>query len=149
MPLLAYLIGLLFPAIKSALLKAETTKAQVHIKFGDRIQILLHGIRSLAGNWLGIESVVYRGHEFRRTLARSKRHWYLNQPTEPPFGLPFNLTTSTLQGNPRGIHFLDFKQADLDATGAFVDPWKRPYLLPLDVSFAGSVGDPICRGRRK
>jgi hypothetical protein len=61
---------------------------------------------------------------------------------------PFNSTvsTSTLQGNPRGIRFLEFKQAEIDPKLGFLDPWKGPYYCRFDVSYANQVPDPFTGG---
>jgi prepilin-type N-terminal cleavage/methylation domain-containing protein len=144
--IIGVLIALLFPAIKSALIKAEATKAQ-------------HGVTDLAtafqhyyteyGHWPVGDSTtsnltyivdtnfvaLLQGLDNRASLTY---YASANFPSAPNL-----IATSTLQGNPRGIHFLDIKQADLSPTLGFTDPWKQPYFCRFDVSYANTVGNPF------
>jgi hypothetical protein len=69
--------------------------------------------------------------------------------TTPPFpvgppGPPYTIVnTAAFQGNPRQTVFLEFKQADFDSSGNFVDPWGKPYRFRLDVSYANCVQTPF------
>jgi prepilin-type N-terminal cleavage/methylation domain-containing protein len=143
--IIGVLLALLFPAIKSALGKAEATKAQ-------------HGISDLAtafqhyyteyGKWPVADTqsnITYIVDTNLVALLQGVNNpGSLTGPTGGTFPSPLGIVgNNTLQGNPRGIHFLDFKQSDINGTGAFIDPWKQPYFCRFDVSYANQVGDPF------
>jgi prepilin-type N-terminal cleavage/methylation domain-containing protein len=145
--IIGVLIGLLFPAIKSALLKAETTKAQVHIS---SLEAAFKSYYTEYGHWPIADTVSNDTYIVDTNLVALLQGVNVappNQPTGliwPAYNVGFFIIpTATFQGNPRGIHFLDFKQADLSPTLGFVDPWKRPYYCRFDVSYASAVEDPF------
>jgi len=146
--IIGVLIALLFPAIKSALTKAEVSKAQ-------------HGVTDLAtafqhyyteyGHWPVGDSTTSNLTYIVDTnfvallqgLNNTASLTALTSFTYPPPPPTTPTSTSLLQGNPRGIHFLDIKQADLSTTLGFLDPWKQPYFCRFDVSYANAVGNPF------
>jgi len=146
--IIGVLVALLFPAIKSALTKAEATKAQ-------------HGVTDLAtafqhyyteyGHWPVGDSITSNLTYIVDTnfvallqgLNNTASLTALTSPTYPPPAPSTPTATSLLQGNPRGIHFLDIKQADFSPTLGFTDPWKQPYFCRFDVSYANTVGNPF------
>jgi prepilin-type N-terminal cleavage/methylation domain-containing protein len=151
--IIAILAGLLFPAIKSALVRAEVVRAQ------NGIANLSHAFTAYYteyGKWpindiapLTTYNTYIIDQNFVALLQGAN-------PSTPPnaSGYPYpnssgafqTIGSATLQGNPRGIHFLDFKAADLDGTGSFVDPWKKPYYCRFDFSYTNSVQDPFTGG---
>jgi prepilin-type N-terminal cleavage/methylation domain-containing protein len=148
--IIGVLAALLFPAIKSALTKAETSKAQAAVT---GLSTAFRSYYTEYGRWPIADPVAKHTYIVDANLVAMLQG--VNPtvppvplgPTEPPFGIPFNqVSGATIQGNPRGIHFLDFKQADLDGSGNFVDPWKVPYYCRFDVSYANTVADPFTGG---
>jgi type II secretory pathway pseudopilin PulG len=70
----------------------------------------------------------------------------------PPGGSTYGPSVAIVQGNPRQIVFLEFKQSDIlknasidpNAYGAyFADPWGKPYHFRLDVTYANQIQDPL------
>lgn len=163
--IIALLAGLLFPAIKSALLKAERNKAETAIKAG-----LAHAFQTyyteyghwpivypaalptpypyedfvvdarivalLSGDDIGSAGSLYPGLQ----LATVD-----NSATAAPYGGPPYIlaANAAIQGNPRRIVFLGFKNKDLDTTagyvGYFKDPWGKHYHFRLDVNYQNQI----------
>ncbi|MGD0016151.1 MAG: type II secretion system protein [Verrucomicrobiia bacterium] len=69
--------------------------------------------------------------------------------TPPPGGAYSTLGTTTIQGNPRKIVFLEFKNADIDSLststtyGSLLDPWLKPYHFRLDVNYQNQIQYPF------
>jgi len=141
--IIAILVGLLFPAIKSAMLKAETTKAQVQIS---NLQTAFKSYYTEYGHWpvgdtVNTNNTYTVDTNFVALLQGSQNTASLTGGGALP---PFSpVATSTLQGNPRQIHFLEFKQAEIDPKLGYVDPWKTPYYCKFDVTYANDVNDPF------
>jgi prepilin-type N-terminal cleavage/methylation domain-containing protein len=145
--IIAILAGMLFPAIKSAMTKAEINKAQTAINSG--LATAFRSYYTEYGRWPVVDKGANHTYivdaNFVALLQGVNSTTPLNAygPTEPPFGFPFSsIPTATLQGNPRGIHFLDFKPADL-VSGNYVDPWKQPYYCRFDVSYLNQIDYPF------
>ena len=161
--IIGVLAALLFPAIKSAMLKAETTKAQAAISSG--LATAFKSYYTEYGKW----PIAYVGaipgqaedfivdHNMIALLSGKDPSdpLYLPAPPNPPAwsdtghnGLTYGSSGGTVQGNPHHIVFLEFKQADIktsaiDPLGYFADPWGRPYHFRLDVNYANQVNYPF------
>lgn len=132
--IIGVLAALLFPAIKSALLKAETSKAQA-------------GITSLA--------TAFRSYytEYGKWPVSDTAGPEVYDVTTPLYGIlkgentTITVGTAVYQGNPRNIVFLEFKAADLVVPTAnttnFVDPWKQVYHCTFDVNYVNQVPNPF------
>lgn len=141
------LLALLFPAIKSSMLRAETTKAQTAIS---GLQTAFKGYYTEYGKWPVFTSDLSHSNytytvdtNFVALLQGANNNGSLtggNGFPPPPF-TPAG--QQTLQGNPRQIRFLEFRKEDLDAALGFLDPWKRPYYCRFDVTYGNDVDDPF------
>ena len=144
--IIGVLAALLFPAIKSALLKGEAAKAQAGIA---GLQTAFRSYYTEYGKW-----------PISDTAAAPPYHTYIiyanfvallqgvnKTPAPTPLGLaepPFSgpgapVGTAKFEGNPRGIQFLGFKQTDFDGAGNYVDPWKSRYKCRFDGSYLNLV----------
>jgi prepilin-type N-terminal cleavage/methylation domain-containing protein len=148
--IIGVLVALLFPAVKAALTKAEVSKAQAAVT---SLSTAFRSYYTEYGKWPIADTAPNHSYIIDKNLVAMLQGGNPTTvivplgPTEPPFGAPYNpIGSATLQGNPRAIHFLDFKQADIDGSGNFVDPWKVPYYCRFDVSYANTVADPFTGG---
>ena len=148
--IIGVLVALLFPAVKSALTKAEASKAAAGVT---SLSTAFRSYYTEYGKWPIADTAPNHSYIIDKNfvaMLQGANSTIVNVPLgpgEPAFGAPFNpVGTATLQGNPHGIHFLDFKQADLDNAGNFVDPWKVPYYCRFDVAYANTVIDPLTGG---
>jgi prepilin-type N-terminal cleavage/methylation domain-containing protein len=150
--IVALLAALLFPAINGGLAKSKVNKAQLAVT--SDLATALRSYYNEYGKWPVADTVA--GHtyiidaNFVALLQGANPATPPNPlgPGEPAFGPPFNpVNTATLQGNPRQIHFLDFKAADLVTTptciSCFLDPWKQPYYCRFDVTYQNQVDYPF------
>jgi len=155
--IIGVLAGLLFPTIKSAFLKAEVAKAQqgvnglatafksYYTEYGKwpiaypSMPLLVYEdlivdkdmVALLSGDDVGGASVNYPGPT-------------LYHPTvDTGFGSSYGPSSAAIQGNTRKIVFLEFKKADLDSSGSFVDPWGKPYHFRLDVNYQNWIDNPF------
>lgn len=145
--IIGILAGLLFPAIKSAMRKAETSKAQSAIT---SLATAFKAYYTEYGKWPISDTTpndTYIVDVNLVALLQGVNNTALPNPlglSEPPFtGSGSSVGTANLQGNPRGIHFLEFKQADLDSSGNYVDPWKQPYKCRFDVNYGNLMQNPF------
>jgi prepilin-type N-terminal cleavage/methylation domain-containing protein len=150
--IIGVLAALLFPAIKSALLKAEITKAQSGIT---NISIALRSYYTEYGKWPisdtrgpGWNYVVDANMALLLSgsnVVNSPGNTFV--PTQESNGNASPSPQATFQGNPRSIAFLQFKQSDLgnspSCVGCYLDPWKKPYYFALDLNYANVVQDPF------
>jgi prepilin-type N-terminal cleavage/methylation domain-containing protein len=150
--IIALLAGLLFPAIKSAMLKAEVTKAQVQIS---NLQTAIKSYYTEYGRWPVMDNTVGTVNS-NYTYTVDTNFVALLQGANntatitggggfpPPAFTP--VSTSSLQGNPRQIHFMEFKSSELDPVLGYLDPWKQPYFCRFDVSYVNNLSDPFASG---
>jgi prepilin-type N-terminal cleavage/methylation domain-containing protein len=155
--IIALLVALLFPAIKNSLLKGEYIRAQSGIS---SLSTAFKAYYTEYGKWpitdTGTLDTYIIDQNFVALLEGGPNP--VTPPnatgfmTDPPFGNPAAIGNATLNGNPRGIHFLDFKAADLGTVGAlmgvFIDPWKQPYYVRFDVTYINAVPDPFTSAPR-
>ena len=104
--IIAILVALLFPAIKQALLRAETAKAKTTVL---SITTAFKAFNSQYGYW--------------PTTA-----------TTTPQQMNISFFNSAA-GNSLNITFLDYSQKDIDSGGNILDPWKQPYYFSCDMSY--------------
>jgi prepilin-type N-terminal cleavage/methylation domain-containing protein len=144
--IIGVLVALLFPAIKSSMITAEKTKAATAIS---GLQTAFKAYYTEYGKWPvgdpapNITYIVDAAFVALLQGVNVPVATFVTGPNAGFYGPPYNNTTSRLQGNPRGIRFLEFKQADLNGAGAFVDPWKTPYYCCFDVTYANTILDPF------
>jgi prepilin-type N-terminal cleavage/methylation domain-containing protein len=149
--IIVLLVTLVFPAIKDALTKAEVIKAQSAIS---SLSTAFKAYYTEYGKWpindttpppayntyiIDANFVALLQGANPNPLPNAKGYFTPTGNSTPVQ----TLGSATMQGNPRGIHFLDFKAADLDALGNFVDPWKKPYYCRFDFTYTNSVVDPF------
>jgi len=120
--IIAVLVALLFPAIKTALLKAETASSQV------KAQMLVNAIaawNTTYGTWpiVGVKTNVAMTANFVKLLA----------------GQISSCSDSWLGTNPNQIKFLDLGKKDLDSNNNFVDAWQNIYQVVVDQTYANQV----------
>ena len=161
--IIGVLVALLFPAIRTAMLKAETSKAQAAISSG--LATAFKSYYTEYGKW----PIAYAGaipaqyedfivdHNVIALLSGQDPSDLAYLPAPNPLalsdttqnGLTYGLSGGTVQGNPHHIVFLEFKQADIkssvaiDNLGYFSDPWGRHYHFRLDVNYATQVNNPF------
>jgi prepilin-type N-terminal cleavage/methylation domain-containing protein len=134
--IIAILAGLLVPTIKSTMQKAETAKAKtaiVGLSTAFRAYYTEYGKWPVADTYAVNSNLTYCVDTNLVILLRGVNN----------AGSATIVSTSTLQGNPRGITFLEFKAQDLNASGDFVDPWKQRYYCRFDISYANAVQTPF------
>ena len=136
--IIGVLVALLFPAIKSALTKAEASKAQ-------------QGVSSLAtaykayyteyGKWPATTadpSGIISTTNWMVALLRGE-----DKNTQDPA-----MPNVTYNGNPRKIRFLEMKNADLyidpmNNVTNYVDPWKNQYQVIFDIGYSDLTTNPF------
>lgn len=141
--IIAVLAGLLFPAIKSAMLKAEKNKAEAAVS---GLATAFRSYYTEYGKWPAAESVpstptIYVSSKLIGLLKGED----INFTFAP--GSDANPLTVTYNGNPRHIVFLEFKAADLMIPSAnvtnFVDPWKKVYYCRFNSNYDNHVPNPF------
>jgi prepilin-type N-terminal cleavage/methylation domain-containing protein len=163
--IIGVLAALLFPAIKSALLKAEKNKAQFAISSG-----LAHAFQAYYteyGKWpiaySAAPPLVYEDFIVDKYLVAllsgedvggtsltypAPASLYTPYVDNAASGPPYGNSAALIQGNPRKTVFLEFKNKDLDPSagltqGFFVDPWGRHYHFRLDVNYQNQIDYPF------
>jgi prepilin-type N-terminal cleavage/methylation domain-containing protein len=133
--IIGVLIALLFPAIKSALGKAETSKAQTAIA---GLATAYKAYYTEYGRWPATTtdpSGIMSTTNWMVALLRGED----KSGTEGI--IKYN-------GNPRKIRFLEMKTQDLvidpvNNLTNFVDPWKNPYELIFDIGYSDLATNPF------
>ena len=120
--IIAVLVSLLFPAIKTALVKAEAAGSQT------KAQLLVNAVsawNATYGAWpiSGVATNVAVTSNFIQLLTGQKA----------------TSTESWIGNHPNQIKFLDFSQNDLDSNGYYVDAWKNVYQVVVDQTYASQV----------
>lgn len=140
--IIGVLVALLFPAIKSAMLKAEVTKAQTAIT---GLSTAFRAYYTEYGKWPASETVAATP-----TILVSKNLYGLLRGEDIGGAVAAvadaNPVTVNYNGNPRRISFLEFKAADLAVSGTttnFVDPWKGTYQCRFDSDYDNQVANPF------
>lgn len=143
--IIGVLVALLFPAIKSALIKAEGTKAQQGVS---GLATAFRAYYTEYGKWPAAEPV---GSTTPTIFVSTKLYGLLKgedigSAIPFPVGTDDNIIPVTYNGNPRHIVFLEFKSADLAISGTttnFVDPWKNKYRCRFDSDYDNLVANPF------
>lgn len=141
--IIGVLAGLLFPAIKNSLLKAEAAKAQAGIA---GLQTAFRSYYTEYGKWPASESdptkpTIYVSSKLLGILK--------GQDVQGPVGggTDANVLSVTYNGNPRHVTFLEFKAADLNVVSVnvtnFIDPWKGVYRCRFDSDYDNQVPNPF------
>jgi prepilin-type N-terminal cleavage/methylation domain-containing protein len=140
--IIGVLVALLFPAIKSSMLKAEQSKAQTAIS---GLATAFKSYYTEYGKWPAAESIpasstIYLSTELVGLLKGDDVNGLMAAGFDAnPFGVTYN-------GNPRHIAFLEFKAADLTITGTttnFVDPWKGVYRCRFNSNYNNQTPNPF------
>lgn len=152
--IIAVLAGMLFPAIRSALLRAEIAKAQQAV---NGLASAIRAYHTEYGKWpIGYPPPATPPAPYEDFVVDANMIALLSgrdvgAPPPPPAPTPIidplgPLIASSLgaafQRNPRGIVFLEFKKTDINANGYYVDPWGSPYHFRLDVNYQNQVDTP-------
>lgn len=145
--IIALLAALLFPAIKSAMLKAETTKARVHIS---NLETAFKSYQTEYGRWPANEDASSTA-PYYSTIFVSSRLIGLLRGEDNSGTIAANTDANPrivhYNGNPRHIVFLEFKAADFTIPSAnitnFVDPWKTVYFCRFDSDYDNQVENPF------
>jgi prepilin-type N-terminal cleavage/methylation domain-containing protein len=126
--IIAILVGLLFPAIRVALQKADNTRAQSVV------------------NTLGVAFRAYFT-EYGRWPAQRDGATMIMDSNTVALLTGSDVATSpangALNGNPRKLSFFEYKSTDLNSTNALVDPWRNPYYFRVDATYVNSVTNPF------
>jgi type II secretory pathway pseudopilin PulG len=125
--IIAILVALLFPAIKTTILKAEVNQAKADTKnIENAVQSFRNEYGRLPTKDQGVTDQVY--------------------DSSNAFNI-YNIlraTTTTWAGtdyNPRKIVFLETpsRKGAFDSNGNFLDPWGSTYVLILDCNYDGTI----------
>jgi prepilin-type N-terminal cleavage/methylation domain-containing protein len=132
--IIGVLAALLFPAIKSAMLKAEKSKAEAAIS---ALATAFRSYHTEYGKWpisdLTPPTTINVDTPLIGILKGEDRNEVIG--------------SITYQGNPRHIVFLEFRAADfvipsLNFTN-YVDPWKAVYYCRFDTQYKNQVENPF------
>jgi prepilin-type N-terminal cleavage/methylation domain-containing protein len=121
--IIAILVGLLFPAIRVALQKADNTKAQSTV---NTLGVAFRAYFTEYGRWpvtVGTTMVVDSNTVSLLTGS--------------------DVTTAPFNGNARKLSFFEYKSTDLNSTNALVDPWRSPYYYRVDATYVNSTTNPF------
>ena len=121
--IIAILVGLLFPAIKQALLKGEVASSQT------KAQLLVTAIsawNATYGTWPIVSSTtsVPVDDNFIKLLTAQR-----TTSSNP----------SAIGNNSRQVKFLDINKSDLDGSGNYVDAWQNIYQVVVDQTYSSQV----------
>jgi len=114
--IIAILVALLFPAIKQALIKAETAKAKTTV--------------------LSIATAF-------KAFNSQYGYWPKGASCSPQ---PMTTTILNDTDNPLGITFLDYSQKDINSSLQILDPWKQPYQFSCDMNYNNNSAITNCAG---
>lgn len=139
--IIGVLAALLFPAIKGALLKAEIGKAQVAIS---HLGSAFKSYYTEYGKWpIADAAVPPKSYYADANVVALLSGQDITSAATKDSGA----ASGTLNGNPRKIVFLEFKQADIgtvpSCAGCYMDPWKQPYHFRVDVAYGNVIPNPF------
>lgn len=116
---IATLIGIMLPVLKTVRDNAKKTKALTDIR---KLELALQNYYNEYGHWPDTESPF-------------KLDTMLNGNRDVLTGalwLPSYSDGAYFACNPRQIKFIEFDKASLDDSGYFIDPWGKTYKILLD-----------------
>ena len=121
--IIAVLVALLFPAIKTALLKAEVASSQT------KAQALVTAIaawNTTYGTWPIVSSTiqVQVDDNFVKLLTGQ---------------IAASGSPSVIGNNSSQIKFLDISKKDLDSSGNYIDAWQNPYYVVVDQTYSSQM----------
>lgn len=151
--IIGVLVALLFPAIKSALIKAEVTRAQSAIA---NLSTAFRAYYTEYGKW-PISDSVDQWNEYNYVVDSNMVALLSGSdvgtltspgPTIEQLGVVGGTSPKAqFQGNPRRIVFLQLKQSDIGnvpgCPGCYLDPWKKAYYMKFDVTYGNTTADPF------
>jgi prepilin-type N-terminal cleavage/methylation domain-containing protein len=138
--IIAILVGLLFPAIQSALRKADSAKAQTEV---NSLVSAWKAYFTEYGRWPTDTAGKLLGQDFTGGSLPSDGYQMLSdvvallQGSKTATG---NYVPAT--HNPRAIQFLEISSKSRNSSGDFVDPWGHPYKCMLDHDYDNQVKNP-------
>lgn len=147
--IIGVLAALLFPAIKTAILRSEVSQAQTGVS---NLSTAFKAYYTEYGKWPVADTPTPN----KYYVVDANMVALLSGADIGTLTTPFPTTetggtiggpSGTFQGNPRKIPFLQFKQSDLGTiTGCsdcYLDPWKKPYFFNLDFTYVNTIPDPF------
>jgi prepilin-type N-terminal cleavage/methylation domain-containing protein len=143
--IIGVLAALLFPAIKTAILKSEISQAQGGIS---NLSTAFKAYYTEYGQWPITDTTPGRCYVVDANMVALLSGGSLSAvgPTTELGGVTGG-PSGQFGGNPRKIPFLQFKQSDLgnaaSCQGCYLDPWKKPYFFALDVTYVNTIPDPF------
>ncbi|HTS19676.1 MAG TPA: type II secretion system protein [Verrucomicrobiae bacterium] len=150
--IIAVLVALLFPAIKSSLTKSEITQAQSGVA---NLTTAFKAYYTEYGKWPISDTLPNWNYVVDGNMVSLLSGADIG-PSTTPLPVPttetdgiIGSTSGAYQGNPHRVAFLQFKQADLGngnggkCTGCFLDPWKKAYYVRFDVTYVGTIPNPF------
>lgn len=148
--IIGVLAALLLPAIKTVLLKSEITQAQTGIS---NLSTAFKAYYTEYGKW-PISDTQTPGKYY--VVDANMVALLLGTDVEAPLSAAQPATESggglggpsgTFQGNPHRVVFLQFQRSDIGnvpgCSGCYLDPWKKPYFVDFDFTYANTVPDPF------
>jgi type II secretory pathway pseudopilin PulG len=131
--IIAILAGLLFPAISSALKKADVAKALNDVK---AIETAWKAYYTEYGRWPVDASGNCPPGGQSGTEGTSQGIQMYTELVELLRGNKVAVNSYLpSRDNPRGIPFLQVPAKSLSSTGAYVDPWGNPYKIMFDLDY--------------
>jgi len=144
--IIALLVALLFPAIKSSLMKSEVTRAQSGIS---NLSTAFRAYYTEYGKWPISDTTVGQRYVVDANMVALLSAGSITAGAIPTIEMNGAISGSSgqFQGNPRNIVFLQFKQSELGAAppylGYYLDPWKKPYFFSFDVTYVNNIPNPF------
>jgi hypothetical protein len=112
-------MALLFPTLKLAKDKAKKIKAKTEV---NQLEMAWKSYFSDYRGWPGS----YGNSENDRSMDNAAVRLLMGQPIVPA-------------DNVRNIPYMEFKAGSTNNAGEMIDPWRRPYLMRLDLNNDGTV----------
>ncbi|MBX7259298.1 MAG: prepilin-type N-terminal cleavage/methylation domain-containing protein [Candidatus Hydrogenedentes bacterium] len=129
--ILAILIGILLPAIRSVMEKAERVQAKADAQ---RIVKGWKAYRNQYGRWPSATDESSTGSIMSSNFVRILNARYYQTGLTGPDATP---------DNPMAIQFVEISGNSIDTRWNFVDPWGTPYRVSFDANFDGRTSNSL------
>ncbi len=120
MAIIAALAAMLFPTIRSSLVKSRDYKAQVEVS---AIEVALKGLFNEYNKWPDF----YAMPGLTNSTPLENTQGGIPMKSDLVNILQGRNTSDVLVHNPRLRRFMEFSERSINAQGQFVDPWGNPY----------------------